>query len=188
MSELLTNTDRGLYCPPGDFYIDPWQPVPRAVITHAHGDHARPGSDAYLTAEPGRDVLRRRLGDNAVIESLSYGAAKDMNGVRLSLHPAGHILGSAQVRIERAGRVAVVTGDYKVDSEDKTCDPFEPLRCHLLVSECTFGLPIYRWRPQQALVQDIHDWWLGSQERGRTAILMAYSLGKSQRILATLDL
>src|SRR5436305_2468461 len=143
MPNLLIDTDRGLYCPPGDFYIDPWDPVPRAVITHAHGDHARPGSEAYFTAEPGRDVLQRRLGDEAIIESLPYGTTNDMDGVQLSLHPAGHILGSSQVRIEHRGQVAVVTGDYKTDSTDKTCTPFEPLRCHLLVSECTFGLPVY---------------------------------------------
>ncbi len=188
MADLLTSTDRGLYCPPGDFYIDPWESVPLAVITHAHSDHARPGSETYLTTEPGREVLRKRLGDDAVIESLPYGAKKEANGVQLSLHPAGHILGSAQVRIEHRGYVAVVTGDYKTDSADKTCAPFEPLRCHLLVSECTFGLPIYRWRPQAELMNDIHAWWLASQQQGRTAILQAYSLGKAQRILAALDL
>src|SRR4029079_13879373 len=155
MSDILNSTERGLYCPPGDFYIDPWEPVPRAVITHAHGDHARPGSGGYLTAEPGREVLRKRLGEEATIESLPYGAAKDMNAVRVSLHPAGHILGSAQVRMEYRWQVAVVTGDYKTDSADQTCAPFEPLRCHLLVSECTFGLPIYRWRPQQELMREI---------------------------------
>jgi putative mRNA 3-end processing factor len=188
MSELLTTTDRGLYCPAGNFYIDPWEPVERAVITHAHGDHARRGSKAYLTAEPGREVLRRRLGDEATIDTLPYGEVKGISGVRVSLHPAGHILGSAQVRMDHGGRVAVVTGDFKTDGADKTCAPFEPLRCHLLVSECTFGLPIYCWRPQQELIDDIHAWWRGSQEQRRTAILMAYSLGKSQRILAALDL
>src|SRR6476661_7972286 len=115
---LITQTELGLYCPPGDFYIDPWQPVARAVITHAHSDHARPGSASYLTAAPGRDVLRRRLGDEANIETLEYGQTKDVSGVRLSLHPAGHILGSAQVRIEHRGRVAVVTGDFKTDLAD----------------------------------------------------------------------
>src|SRR5438309_1827676 len=118
MADLLQNTDHGLYCPPGDFYIDPWQPVARAVITHAHGDHARPGSEAYLTAELGAGVLRQRLDQEARIETLAYGEMKEINGVRLSLHPAGHILGSAQVRMEYQGRVAVVTGDYKLDSAD----------------------------------------------------------------------
>jgi putative mRNA 3-end processing factor len=188
MHDLLANTDRGLYCPPGDFYIDPWQPVERAVITHAHSDHARPGSATYLTAAAGRDVLRRRLGDEAIIETLEYGAAKDISGVRLSLHPAGHILGSAQVRMEHRGHVAVVTGDFKTDSADTTCAPFEPLRCHLLVSECTFGLPIYRWRPQAELIEQIHAWWRASQQQRRTAVLQAYSLGKAQRILAAIDM
>jgi putative mRNA 3-end processing factor len=188
MQELLINTDRGLYCPPGDFYIDPWQPVARAVITHAHSDHARGGSDAYLTAEPGRDVLHYRLGDEARIETLAYGEAKEINSVQLSLHPAGHVLGSAQVRIEQRGRVAVITGDYKTDAADATCAPFEPLRCHLLISECTFGLPIYRWRPQAELLAEIHAWWQASQQQRRTAVLQAYSLGKAQRVLAALDL
>ena len=187
MSDLLVNTERGLYCPPGDFYIDPWQSVPRAVITHAHGDHARVGSDWYLTADPGREVLRRRLGDEARIETLAYGISKEINGVGLSLHPAGHILGSAQVRIEHRGRVAVVTGDYKTDLDDATCEPFEPLRCDLLVSECTFGLPIYRWLPQADLMAQIHTWWQQSQLQRRTCVLYAYSLGKAQRILVALD-
>jgi putative mRNA 3-end processing factor len=185
---LLQNTENGLYCPPGDFYIDPWLPVPRAVITHAHSDHARPGSEAYLTAEPGAAVLRRRLGEDARIETLPYAENKDLGGARVSLHPAGHILGSAQVRIEVAGQVAVITGDYKTDSADTTCTPFEPLRCHLLVSECTFGLPIYRWPMQSEILSQIHAWWQASQEQQRTAILQAYSLGKAQRILAALDL
>jgi putative mRNA 3-end processing factor len=188
MNHLLQHTDRGLYCPAGDFYIDPWQPVQRAVITHAHSDHARWGSESYLTAEPGRDVLGRRLGDDVHIETLPYGVVKEINGVRVSLHPAGHILGSAQIRMEQRGRVAVVTGDYKTDVADTTCAPFEPLRCHLLVSECTFGLPIYRWRPQAEVITQIHAWWRASQEQRRTAVLQAYSLGKAQRILAALDL
>jgi putative mRNA 3-end processing factor len=187
MTDLLQTTDRGLYCPPGDFYIDPWRPVPRAVITHAHSDHARVDSDSYLTAEPGRDVLHHRLGSEARIETLPYGATKQIGDVQLSLHPAGHVLGSSQVRIEHQGRVAVVTGDYKTDAADSSCAPFELVRCHLLVSECTFGLPIYRWRPQAELIEQIHAWWRSSQEQRRTAVLQAYSLGKSQRILAALD-
>jgi putative mRNA 3-end processing factor len=186
-TDLLTNTDRGIYCLPGDFHIDPWLSVPRAVVTHAHSDHAHAGCDSYLTAEPGRHVLRLRLGDEAPIETLAYGQTKIINGVTLSLHPAGHILGSAQVQIEHRGRVAVVTGDYKTDGADTTCQPLEPLRCDLLVSECTFGLPIYRWQPQAAVIEQIHAWWRTSQAQRRTAVLFAYSLGKAQRILAAID-
>ena len=187
MTALLTNTGRGLYCPPGDFYLDPWQPVARAIITHAHSDHARPGSESYLTAKPGEGVLRYRLGTEARIETLPYGEPREINGVRVSLHPAGHVLGSSQVRIEHRGRVAVFTGDFKTDAADPTCEPFEPLHCHLLVSECTFGLPIYRWQPQAAMISEVHAWWLASQEQRRTCILFAYSLGKAQRILASID-
>src|SRR4051794_3708644 len=120
MPNLLELTERGLFCPPGAFYVDPWQPVPRAVITHAHGDHARWGSDRYLTAADGVEVLRARLGEDANIEGRDYRATETHNGVRISFHPAGHILGSAQVRIEHAGQVAVVSGDYKLQP-DPTC-------------------------------------------------------------------
>ena len=186
MTTLLENTDRGLYCPPGDFYLDPWKPVPRAVVTHAHTDHASWGSDSYLTAEPGLQVLRRRLGDDAQIESLPFGETKEVNGVRLSFHSAGHILGSSQVRLEYRGQVAVFTGDYKTQPDD-TCQPVEPLRCHLLVSECTFGMPIYRWPSPGSVFDEIHAWWRQCQEQSRTCVLFAYSLGKAQRLLAGLD-
>ncbi len=186
MPDLLTLTDRGLYSPQGDFYIDPWLPVPRAIITHAHTDHARPGSDAYLAAAPGVDILRERLGADAVIEARPYRQPLEINGVRVSLHPAGHILGSAQVRLEHAGEVWVVTGDYKT-AADGTCEPIEPLRCHTLVTESTFGLPIFRWRTGEELFAEINGWWQTSQEVGRTCVLYAYALGKAQRILAGLD-
>ena len=141
---LIAPTPKGLYCAAGDFYIDPWLPVERAVITHAHGDHARPGSASYLAAKCGVPILQVRLGPEARIEGLDYGETRELNGVKVSLHPAGHVLGSAQVRIESQGEVWVVTGDYKLDP-DPTCDAFEPVRCHTLVTESTFGLPIYRW-------------------------------------------
>src|SRR5436305_15140419 len=141
---LIEPTSRGLYCAAGDFHIDPWLPVERAVITHAHGDHARPGSAAYLCARRGLPVLRTRLGAEARIEGVAYGESRDMNGVKVSLHPAGHVLGSSQVRIESAGEVWVVSGDYKLDP-DPTCEPFEPVKCHTFITESTFGLPIYRW-------------------------------------------
>lgn len=184
--DLLTLTDRGLYSPQGDFYIDPWQPVARAIVTHAHSDHARPGSEAYLTSQSGVDLVRERVGSEAIIEALPYGESLDMQGVRVSLHPAGHILGSAQVRLEQGGQVWMVTGDYKT-APDATCQELEPLRCHTLVTESTFGLPIFRWQTSEQLFQEMNDWWRSSQDRGRTCMLYCYALGKAQRILTGLD-
>src|SRR6185312_13935597 len=140
---LLTLTDRGLHCEAGDFFVDPWAPVDRAVVTHAHGDHVAWGCGAYLTSTEGEAVLRRRLEPGARVRGVSYGTALDVNGVRVSLHPAGHILGSSQVRLEHRGEVCVVSGDYKTVA-DPTCRPFEVLRCHTFVTESTFGLPIFR--------------------------------------------
>ena len=141
---LLEVRESGLYCTAGDFYIDPWQPVDRALLTHAHSDHACPGSRSYLTARRGEALARERLGADAAIESLPYGEQRAVGDVRVSFHPAGHILGSAQIRIERAGEVWVVSGDYKL-APDATCEPFEPLHCHTFVTESTFGLPVFRW-------------------------------------------
>jgi putative mRNA 3-end processing factor len=183
---LLQMTDSGLYCAAGDFYIDPWQPVARAVVTHAHADHAYPGSGRYLAAAPGEHVLRGRLGDTAAITTLSYGETLYVNGVRLSLHPAGHILGSAQVRVESGGEVWVVSGDYKT-GYDKTCAPFELQRCHTFISEATFGLPIYRWPAQEDVFGEINAWWRRNQAEGRASVLFAYALGKAQRVLAGVD-
>jgi putative mRNA 3-end processing factor len=183
---LLQNTARGLYCPAGDFYIDPWQPVNRAVITHGHSDHARPGSRHYLTVDCGKAILQSRLGPEATIETRRYGETVTHGGVRLSLHPAGHVLGSAQVRLECAGEVWVVSGDYKVES-DRTCAPFEPVRCHTFITESTFALPIYHWRPAAGVFQQINEWWSANQEAQRTSVLFCYSLGKAQRLLAGVD-
>jgi putative mRNA 3-end processing factor len=160
--------------------------VNRAVITHCHADHAHPGSSSYWTAEPGAFLLRSRVGEEAVIESRPYGEVVSLNGVRVSLHPAGHVLGSAQVRLEYGGEVWVVSGDYKLEP-DATCAAFEPLRCHTFVTESTFGLPIYRWRPQAEALDQIHAWWRRNQEKGRASLLFAYALGKAQRVLAGLD-
>ena len=151
---LLRTTDRGLYCPPGDFYVDPWGPVDWAVVTHAHGDHVAWGCNTYLTAAEGLRVLEARLENGARVQGVPYGKAIDLRGVRVSLHPAGHILGSAQIRIEYGGEVWVVSGDYKTDP-DPTCSPFEPVRCHTFITESTFGLPIYRWPPGRAVFDDI---------------------------------
>ena len=183
---LLQPTERGLYCPAGDFYVDPWRSVERAVITHAHSDHARWGMGRYLGSKEGERVLRRRIGFEAVIESLEYGERTRIGDALVSLHPAGHILGSAQVRIEVDGEVAVVSGDYKTDP-DPTCTPFEPVPCHLFVTESTFGLPIYRWPSESLLKAEINDWWRSNRASGRASLLLGYALGKCQRALAMLD-
>ena len=185
ISELLQERDVGLYCPAGDFFIDPWRPVDRAVVTHAHADHACRGCGRYLTSRVGENVLRARSDKDAVIDTLAYGESIDLNGVKVSLHPAGHILGSSQVRIERDGLIAVVSGDYKVEP-DATCGGFEPVRCHVFVSESTFGLPIYRWSTQEEIFESIRTWWKGNQEEGKASVLFAYALGKAQRLIAGL--
>src|SRR3954464_2946176 len=183
---LLTLTDRGFYCEPGDFYIDPWEPVDRAVITHAHGDQATSGSRSYLTAEPGVSVLRAPMGPTASIRGAEYGEAISVNGVTVSLHPAGHILGSAQVRLVHRGEICVVSGDYKTDPAPP-CPPLEPVRCHTFVTESTFGLPIYRWPPQSEVFADINNWWKTNAAAGKASMLYGYTLGKAQRLIAGLD-
>lgn len=184
---MLRTTDRGLYCEAGDFHIDPWAPVPRAVVTHAHGDHLTWGCDAYLVSETGAAVSRERLGTwGAGLESLPYGDTRTINGVRVSFHPAGHILGSAQIRLEHRGEVWVVSGDYKTDP-DPTCAPWEPVRCHTFITESTFGLPIYRWPSQQQVFADINAWWAANAAAGQVSLLCAYALGKAQRLIAGLD-
>jgi putative mRNA 3-end processing factor len=183
---LLTLTDAGLFCPPGGFHVDPWVPVPRAVVTHGHADHARRGSEAYLSARAGGDVLRVRLGADVSLEELDWGERRTVGEVTVSLHPAGHILGSSQVRIEHRGRVAVVTGDYK-RHRDPTVTPFEPLRCDALLTESTFGLPVFRWPDPEGEMDALNRWWRENREAGRTSIVYAYSLGKAQRVLAGLD-
>lgn len=184
---LLQLTDRGLWCEPADAYIDPWAPVDRAVITHAHADHLRWGHQRYLVSAPGLGVSRQRLGSYADrVESVAYGETTTINGVRFSLHPAGHILGSAQVRVEYRGEVWVVSGDYKTDA-DSTCAPWEPVRCHTFITECTFGLPIYRWPSQDTVFAQINAWWRDNANAGRASLLYGYALGKAQRLLSGLD-
>jgi len=182
--DLIAVRPEGLYCAPGEFFIDPWRPVDRAVITHAHGDHARSGSASYLAAQPSAHVLRTRLGDVA-LETLAYGARLRIRDVTVSLHPAGHVLGSAQVRIEHRGETWVVSGDYKLD-EDPTCDAFEPVRCETFISESTFALPIYRWRPPSVVIDDVARWWRANADAGRASVLFCYAFGKAQRVLAGL--
>jgi putative mRNA 3-end processing factor len=182
---LVTATQRGLYCPPGDFYIDPAKPVQTAVVTHAHGDHLRAGSARILLAAPGLGVARKRLDDARNVVAMEYGAPFKLGPVTLSLHPAGHILGSAQVRLEHDGQVWVVSGDYK-RQPDPTCAPFEPLRCDVFVSETTFGQPHFVWPDTAAVVGNIVRWWQINRERGRNSVLFCYALGKAQRVLAEL--
>ena len=183
--DLIVQRPEGLYCPPGDFYIDPWRPVARAIITHAHADHARVGHGDYLAAAPAEGVLRVRLGDIA-LQTLAYGQAITHHGVTVSLHPAGHVLGSAQVRLAHGGQVWVASGDYKV-APDPTCDAFEPVPCDVFITESTFGLPIYRWRPDAETFADINSWWQRNAEAGLASVLACYSFGKAQRILASVD-
>jgi putative mRNA 3-end processing factor len=182
---LIQPTREGLYCERGGFHIDPWLPVARAIVTHAHGDHLRAGSASYLCAAPSGPLLVQRLGSGAPIAAVEYGEAVVIDGVRVSLHPAGHILGSAQVRVESQGEVWVAAGDYK-RAADPTCTPFEPLRCHAFVTEATFGLPVFRWDPPSRTTRDICEWWDEQRAAGRPAVLFAYALGKAQRVLAEL--
>ena len=183
--DLVTVTDKGLYCEAGDFYIDPWRPVPRAVITHAHADHARTGSRHYWCSTPGLGLTRARVGYGGGITAVDYGTRFDMGRASVSLHPAGHVLGSAQVRIEADGEVWVVSGDYKRDP-DPSCAPFEPVKCDVFITEATFALPVYRWPEPGVVAQEIMEWWQACKDAGECAVLCCYALGKAQRILAEL--
>ena len=185
MADLIVATESGLYCPAGDFHIDPWRPVARAIITHAHSDHARFGSEVYVCHRLTAPILRKRLGDVA-IETAAYGEVLTRNGVELSFHPAGHVLGSAQIRVSFRGETWVASGDYKLESDGVTA-PFEPVRCHTFITESTFGLPIYRWRPQGELFAAIDAWRRENIAAGRASLLFAYALGKAQRVLAHVD-
>lgn len=182
---VLTFTSHGIYCPAGDFHIDPWRPVPRALITHGHSDHARPGHGAYLATGIAAPVLRHRLGDIG-LETIGYGERRRIGGATVSFHPAGHVPGSAQIRVEVGGEVWIVSGDYKLE-EDGLSTPFEPVRAHAFITESTFGLPVFRWRPQAVVADEINAWWRDCTASGRTPLLGAYALGKAQRLLSLLD-
>lgn len=184
MPNLVVLRPEGLYCPAGDFHIDPWRPVPRAVITHGHGDHARPGMGEYHAAAPGLPILHWRLGEQRY-HAHAYGEPFTLGDARVSLHPAGHVLGSAQVRIEAGGEVWVASGDYK-RQHDPTCAPFEVVSCDVFITEATFGLPIYRWPDTSDVARAIVEWRDECATRGETAILYCYALGKAQRLLAEL--
>ena len=181
---VLTFTAAGIYCPAGDFHIDPQRPVPRALITHGHSDHARRGHGSYLCSAPALPVIRHRLG-RIPAEGIAYGAARQIGGVSVSFHPAGHVPGSAQIRVERAGEVWVGSGDYKTES-DGLAEAFAPIPCHGFITECTFGLPIFQWQPQPRVMAEIAGWWAENAANGVTSVLAAYSFGKAQRLIAGL--
>jgi putative mRNA 3-end processing factor len=178
---LLEFTDKGIYCPRGQFHIDPWKPVDRAVITHAHSDHARWGSKHYLCHTHTLPLLKLRLGENSY-QAAEWNEVININGVKVSLHPAGHIIGSSQVRVEYNDEVWVFSGDYKT-ANDGISGIFEPVKCNTFITESTFGLPIYNWKPQDYVYEEIRTWINMNKEHGRTSVLIAYSLGKAQRVL-----
>ena len=183
-ADLLTLTPQGLYCPAGDFHIDPWRPVARALVTHGHSDHARPGHAAYLTTPQALPVIRHRLGP-ITADTLPYGQPLRIGEAAVSFHPAGHVPGSAQIRVEHRGQVWVVSGDYKTEA-DGLAEAFAPVPCHTFITECTFGLPVFRWQPQADTVAQIAAWWAANAAEGKTSLLAAYSFGKAQRLLAAL--
>ena len=181
MSNLISFTDKGLYCQQGHFYIDPWKPVDKAVITHGHSDHAHFGNKHYLCHPFTKPILQLRLGDNNY-QTLEWNESVYINGVKLSFHPAGHIIGSCQVRLEYNSDIWVVSGDYKTE-DDGISGKFEPIRCNTFITESTFGLPIYKWKPQEEIYVNIIDWINRNKDSGKTSVLLAYSLGKAQRVL-----
>lgn len=181
MSNLISFTDKGLYCVQGNFYIDPWKPVDKAIITHGHGDHAYAGHKFYLCHAYTKPILQLRLGNNNY-QTLEWNETINLNGVRVSLHPAGHIIGSSQVRVEYNNEVWVISGDYKVEN-DGISGIFEPVKCNTFITESTFGLPIYKWKPQQEIYNNIITWINKNKDNGKASIILAYSLGKAQRVL-----
>ncbi|MEM6735213.1 MAG: ligase-associated DNA damage response exonuclease [Bacteroidota bacterium] len=182
---FLKFTRKGIFCEKGDFYIDPWEPVNKAIITHAHSDHAKLGHQHYLSHHHSIPILKQRLGSIRV-EGKEYEETFYLNGVKVSLHPAGHIIGSSQIRVEYNGEVWCVSGDYKTDP-DPIAEDFYPVKCNTFITECTFGLPIYKWPKENETVRQIESWWIENQKQGKTSLLCAYALGKAQRILSVLN-
>lgn len=182
---LLDFTEKGIYCAQAGVYIDPWKPVDKALITHGHADHSRWGHKHYLCTRQAAPVIQHRLG-KIDVAPVDFGETLTIQGVKISFHPAGHIIGSAQVRLEYKGEVWVVSGDYKLEDDGLT-EPFEPVRCHTFITESTFGLPVYNWKPQQEVFKEINQWWRANKEEGKTTLLTGYALGKAQRIIQNLD-
>lgn len=185
MSNLLTFTPEGIYCAAGDFHIDPWLPVPLALITHGHADHSRLGMGAYMATTSAAPVMRHRLGE-IKMDTVAYGDVTSINGVDVSFHPAGHVPGSAQIRVAHKGDVWVASGDYKT-VDDGLSEPFEPVRCNAFITESTFGLPVFNWTPQDILADQINDWWAQNAADGVFSLLSCYALGKAQRLLRAVD-
>jgi putative mRNA 3-end processing factor len=184
---LLEFTSKGIYCAKGKFYIDPWSPVSKAIITHAHSDHAYWGHKSYLAHHASLPILEYRLGGRgALFQGIHYNEPININGVKVSFYPAGHIVGSAQIRVEAGGQVWVASGDYKLES-DGLSTPFEPVKCDVFITESTFGLPCFQWEPQQVVFNEINTWWRQNRARGITSVLLGYALGKTQRLLKGLD-
>lgn len=183
---LISFTPQSIQCERAGIHIDPWQPVDRAIITHAHSDHAKWGCKHYLAHKDSAPILRMRLGHDISLQTVEYGEIITINGVKFSLHPAGHIIGSAQVRVEHHNEIWVASGDYKLE-DDGFCQAFEPVRCHHFITESTFGLPIYHWQQQQQVFKEINAWWQQNQLLGKTSVLMGYALGKMQRIISGLQ-
>lgn len=179
---LIETNEKGIYCKQGDFYIDPWKPVDRALITHAHADHARWGNKKYLCQKFTAPILKLRLGSDLYIQTVEYNEKLNINGVNISFHPAGHVIGSAQIRLEYKGEIWVITGDYKL-YDDGISTPYEPVKCHHFITESTFGLPIYQFESPFKIYQEIEHWWLENQQKNLNSIVMCYSLGKAQSIL-----
>ncbi len=182
---LLSFTDRGIYCRVADVYIDPWKPVKYAFITHAHSDHATSGHQNYVSTSLSVPIIRHRLNPRK-ITGVEYGEPIHVNGVKISFHPAGHIIGSAQIRLEYRGEIWVVSGDYKLEN-DGISSPFEPVTCHHFITESTFGLPAFKWENQYKVYDQINEWWKQNKEKGKTSLLSVYALGKAQRIIQHLD-
>ena len=182
---LLKFTDKGIYCPQAEVYIDPWKPVKKALITHGHSDHSRWGHNHYLCTHSSKPIIKYRLG-NINVQSVNWGEKVQINGVNFSFHPAGHIIGSAQIRVEYKGEIWVASGDYKLE-DDGLAEAFEPVKCHTFITESTFGLPVYKWQPQAQVFSAINEWWAKNKEEGKVSVLTGYALGKAQRLLKYLD-
>ena len=182
---LLEFTDKGIYCAAAKVYLDPWKPVNKAIISHGHADHSRWGHKQYITHHRNVPIISHRLGDIQVTGK-EWGETFHINNVKFSLHPAGHIIGSSQIRVEHKGEVWVFTGDYKTEN-DSISTPYESITCHTFITECTFGLPAFSWTPQQEVLNTINQWWSENRAEGKTSVLFGYSLGKAQRLLKYLD-